>query len=531
MQASNFSIGTRIGAGFLVMVALVVGLGVLALHQLSRVASTTELLATVNMPSVQLTGQMRALLNDIRRSEARHLLSSERKEMRALEAQMTKTRAALSSLDRVAGRAFDSVAGKETLARYIQFRQAWYEAGQKMAPASRAGKQDEATEIYNGESAEAFQRALAEVVQLSENSAEASTQSWETAVQLHHRVRLGLILACLVAALMATALAILIARSIARPINQAIEAAAEIADGDMTVPLVAVGRDETARLLRSLETMRGRLGDVVSTVRASSELFVAASADINQGNLRLAEHTASQAEAVTFTTASMSGLDTAVRSNASSAKQGNHLALSASDVAERGRDAVSKVTQVMGEITGSSRRIAEITSLIDGIAFQTNLLALNAAVEAARAGESGRGFSVVAAEVRQLAGRCASAASDIRAIVAASAEHVNSGTQLAAAAGTTMQEIVDSVRSVSLLMKTITSASQNQLNDVAQVGRAVVDIDRAIQENAKFAGQLTQSASTLEQQAADLVRTVAVFKLEGDDSELCQSEPALEASA
>jgi len=532
MRTSDFPIGTRIAAGFTFMVLLTVGLGLLALHQLSRVAATSELLATDKMPSIQLTGRLRDHLNDIRRYEARHLLSSERKEMRALEAKMADARKLLNGLDAEVASVFSSEAERQTIGRYLKFRQAWYDAGQKMAPASRAGKQDEATEIYNGESATAFDGTLAEVVHLSEHSAKEAEGAWNAAVQLHHRVRLGMILACILAAAIAAFIAIWLARSISRPINVAVEAAADIADGDMTMPLVAMGQDESARLLRALETMRGRLGEVVSTVRASSNLVVSTSADIAHGNHSLAEHTSSQAQAVRNTTASMSGLDAAVRSNASSAMQGNELARSASKVAERGRDAVGKVTEVMGEISGSSRRIADITSLIDGIAFQTNLLALNAAVEAARAGEHGRGFGVVAAEVRQLAGRCAVAANDIRSIVKLSVENVGAGAKLAKAAGATLQEVVDSVNSVSALMSTITEASQSQLADVAKVGLAVVDIDRATRQNAKLVGQLTQSADALEQQAADLVRTVAVFRLEGDELPAQHvDEAALEAMA
>jgi methyl-accepting chemotaxis protein len=513
MRASDFHISTRIGGGFLVLVLFTLVVGVVSLYELSRVAATTEAIATGRLPSVQLTGEMRDHLNLIRRSEGRHLLSSERKEMKALEARMAESRKKLAELDEAAKSLFPSAAAQQALQDYAKHRQAWYAANEKMTPASRAGKQDEATEIYNGEGNMAFDAAMAQVIQLSDMAASEAATAWEGARRVYQQARLLVVVAIGAAVVLAALMALVIARSIATPISKAVKAAEDIAAGDMTVALHPVGKDETAHLLRALETMRRRLGDVVHAVRQSSDLFATASAEIARGNHDLSMRTEKQASALQQTAASMDELGSAVRQNSDSAQQGNQLAVTASTVADRGRDAVAKVVSTMHDISASSRKIADITTIIDSIAFQTNILALNAAVEAARAGEAGRGFAVVASEVRSLAGRCAQAAREIKSLIHASVEQVGAGTGLVEQAGATMLEVVSSINNVAALMGEIAGASREQLSGVTQVGTAVNSMDQATQQNAALVEQLASAANSLESQAADLVQRVAVFKL------------------
>ena len=514
MQITNFKIGTRIGAGFATLVVITLLLGLLSMTQLSNVAGTTESIATSNLPTVQLMGELRDLLNNIRRNESRHLLSSSRKEMKALEAQMAAGRKKLTEMDAVIAKRLTTDAEKQALAAFRQHRQQWITASEQMAPLSRAGKQDEATNIYNGDSNTAFDSAMVEVIKLSDMSSRESAEAWEMAKVTYGRAQLAVAVSVALAVLMAIAMALLISRSIARPIQSAVAAAREIAGGDMTVVLHVQGSDETAQLLESLEAMRARLSQVVSAVRDGSDLLAVASAEIADGNLDLSERTERQSGALQQTAASMQHLGDKVRENTDSAHRGDKLAQTASAVAERSSQAFHQVVATMRDIDESSRKIADITSIIDGIAFQTNILALNAAVEAARAGNQGRGFAVVAAEVRTLAGRSARAAQEIKALINTSVERVRMGSDLVDHAGVTLRELEESIRHVSAIMGEITAASRDQLAGVSEMGESVSQLDATTQQNAKLVQSIAAAAGLLKEQAAGLVRTAAVFKVD-----------------
>lgn len=259
--------------------------------------------------------------------------------------------------------------------------------------------------------------------------------------------------------------------------------------------------------------MQSSLVKVVSSVRQGSESVATASAEIAHGNHDLSSRTESQASALEQTAASMEELGAAVKQNAESARTANQLAQSASTVAIQGGEVVGRVVETMKGINESSRKIFDIISVIDGIAFQTNILALNAAVEAARAGEQGRGFAVVASEVRSLAGRSAEAAKEIKSLIGASVERVEQGSALVDQAGKTMTEVVASIRRVTDIMGEISAASNEQAMGVAQVGEAVTHMDQATQQNAALVEEMAAAASSLKSQAEDLVQTVAVFEL------------------
>jgi methyl-accepting chemotaxis protein len=251
----------------------------------------------------------------------------------------------------------------------------------------------------------------------------------------------------------------------------------------------------------------------VSNVRIGSEGVATASAEIAQGNNDLSARTEQQASSLEETAASMEELSATVKQNADSARQANQLAAQASTVAVQGGDVVGQVVETMKGINDSSRKISDIISVIDGIAFQTNILALNAAVEAARAGEQGRGFAVVASEVRSLAGRSAEAAKEIKNLINASVERVEQGTVLVDKAGVTMAEVVSAIRRVTDLMGEISAASNEQSAGVSQVGEAVISMDQVTQQNAALVEEMAAAASSLKSQANDLVQIVAVFDL------------------
>ncbi len=315
-------------------------------------------------------------------------------------------------------------------------------------------------------------------------------------------------------------------RNLVRPIRQGADAARRMAAGDLTVELPARGKDEVGQLLQALSDMQKSLSGIVQGVRSNAESVATASAQIAQGNQDLSQRTDEQASTLQATSASMNALGGTVRQNADNARQANQLALGASTVAIKGGDVVGRVVDTMKGINDSSKRIADIISVIDGIAFQTNILALNAAVEAARAGEQGRGFAVVASEVRSLAQRSAEAAKEIKQLINASVERVDQGTALVDEAGATMTEVVASIRRVTDIMGEIDAASTEQNAGVAQIGSAVTQMDQATQQNAALVEESAAAAESLKVQAQQLVQTVAVFTLATG-----QGSPAFAATA
>ncbi|WP_110400406.1 methyl-accepting chemotaxis protein [Sphaerotilus hippei] len=288
-----------------------------------------------------------------------------------------------------------------------------------------------------------------------------------------------------------------------------------VAEGDLSSrPALQAGDSSSA--MAAVARMQEALTRMVSGVRQSADGVATASAQIAQGNQDLSGRTEQQASALEQTSATMEQLNATVRQNADSARQANQLALSASGVAERGGEVVGRVVDTMKGINDSSRRIADIISVIDGIAFQTNILALNAAVEAARAGEQGRGFAVVAGEVRNLAQRSAEAAREIKSLITASVERVEQGSELVGQAGETMTEVVRAIQRVTDIVGEISSASQEQSSGVAQVGEAITQMDQATQQNAALVEESAAAAESLRVQARQMVQAVSVFHLEAD---------------
>lgn len=298
-----------------------------------------------------------------------------------------------------------------------------------------------------------------------------------------------------------------------RRVAEARVVADHIRDGDLTIVVADQSRDEISPLLKSLSEMQSSLVRVVSSVRQSSERVATSSTEIAQGNQDLSGRTESQTRALEQTSSSMEELGATVKQNADNAVQASQLAMSASSVAVQGGEVVSQVVDTMKGISEASRKIADIISVIDSIAFQTNILALNAAVEAARAGEQGRGFAVVASEVRTLAQRSAQAAKEIKDLIGVSVERVEQGTLQVDKAGETMSEVVGSIRRVADIMGEISIASREQANGVAQVAGVVSQMDQVTQQNAALVEEIAATASALDTQAQELVQTVAVFRL------------------
>ncbi|OGB48781.1 MAG: chemotaxis protein [Burkholderiales bacterium RIFCSPLOWO2_12_FULL_65_40] len=305
----------------------------------------------------------------------------------------------------------------------------------------------------------------------------------------------------------------LLVRSITRPLDEAVATIDAIAAGDLTREIHTTRKDEFGHMLGSLSGMAARLRGLVGEVRTGVEAVSLASSEIAMGNQDLSARTEQTASNLQQTAASMEQLTATVTQSADTARQANQLAANAAQAATRGGQVVGQVVASMQEITHSSRKIADIIGVIDGIAFQTNILALNAAVEAARAGEQGRGFAVVASEVRSLAGRSAEAAKEIKQLIGASVENVETGSQQVAEAGQSMNEIVASVQRVSDLIGEITASSAEQRDGIAQVNQAVTQLDQMTQQNAALVEESTAAATSLRDQVHHLTDVMAVFNV------------------
>ncbi|WP_206998654.1 methyl-accepting chemotaxis protein [Trinickia mobilis] len=302
--------------------------------------------------------------------------------------------------------------------------------------------------------------------------------------------------------------------AIGRPLAAALDHFIAIASGDLRRRIESASRDEMGQLLEGVAKMQKSLIETIRTVRSGSESITTATREIAAGNLDLSSRTEEQASALQETATSMDQLTSTVKQNADNARQASTLAVNASEIANKGNAVVNRVVGTMGEINDSSGKIADIISIIEGIAFQTNILALNAAVEAARAGEDGRGFAVVAGEVRSLAQRSSAAAKEIKELIDRSVERVQSGTALVDEAGRTMSEIIGAVRRVTDIMGEIAAASEEQSRGITQVARAVAQMDEVTQQNAALVEQAAAAAQSLEDQASRLNQAVSLFSIE-----------------
>jgi methyl-accepting chemotaxis protein len=364
-----------------------------------------------------------------------------------------------------------------------------------------------------------FQALLKEFNQLVKFETRLAQGSYESANSTFDKVVLALLAILVIALSVSVAVALFTSRMIVRPLRQAIAAAARIAGGDLSLVIRVEGRDETGELLGALKNMSESLVKIVGQVRSGTEAIGSGTKQIASGNADLSQRTEEQASSLEETASSMEELTSTVKQNAENARQANQLAVSASEVAVKGGAVVSEVVGTMSSINESSKKIVDIISVIDGIAFQTNILALNAAVEAARAGEQGRGFAVVASEVRNLAQRSAAAAKEIKQLIGDSVDKVGAGTKLVDQAGKTMDEIVASVKRVTDIMSEITAASQEQSSGIEQVNQAITQMDEVTQQNAALVEEAAAAAESLEEQAQRLAQAVSVFRLDAEGAQ------------
>ena len=512
MHLSSLKVGTRLGCGFglvLLIMALVAGVGVWRLQDISAV---TRSMTTQDSERLRATMQWReAVMQNWIRTRAM-LQNADTRLLQDWKAEVDATSARISEAQKKVEGLLRTERGKALFAEVGQRREA-YRGPRAQLMARKAAQEDVSDAVARDLQplAEAYNKAL-------EDFENYQYQVYgNVRDEALHNARAGqvLLLAGLTLALLLGAVAaLLLTRSITRPLAQAMQHAQAIAQGQLTHTIHAQGKDETAALLRTLDTMQGTLARIVADVRQSADSVASASVQIAQGNIDLSVRTENQATALGETTEAMAQLGNTVHHNTDTAQEANRLAQNASRIAREGGEVVGQVVHTIRDINHSSQKIADIISVIDGIAFQTNILALNAAVEAARAGEQGRGFAVVATEVRNLAQRSAEAAKQITTLIQASVERVSAGTALVDQAGHTMEQVVDAIQRVTDLMGQISAASGEQNQSVQQIGNVIGNMDASTQQNAALVEEMATAAERLKEQARELVTSVQVFRLD-----------------
>jgi methyl-accepting chemotaxis protein len=516
MTLANTRIGTRLALGFASMIVLLLGVVGASILSQVKVGEITDRITDVEGRKLELVN---AFL-DANQANAKWLLemfvtedAAQMAKIQQAMAEVTKANApVLAELEKLADNPADKAAFKAAMdarASYQATRGKIVDllVKAKDRPAAQKLWIDDASpkfEAYAG-ALRSFRSAQGTVVKAGNAEIDVASARSRTVVLLFAGA----------AVLFAVGFAVWIARSITRPLGEAVRVAEGVAAGDLTARIEATSNDETGQLLSALGGMKARLREVIEQIRFTTEAVGTASKEIAQGNTDLSQRTEEQASSLEETASSMEELTATVKQNADNARQANQLAASASEVATKGGAVVGEVVTTMGAISASSKKIADIISVIDGIAFQTNILALNAAVEAARAGEQGRGFAVVASEVRSLAHRSAAAAKEIKELITDSVAKVDSGSALVEDAGRTMAEVVSSVKRVTDIMAEITAASLEQSSGIEQVNQAIVQMDQVTQQNAALVEESAAAAESMEDQARQLASAVAVFKVAG----------------
>jgi methyl-accepting chemotaxis protein len=510
----NWKIGSRLAIGFALVLALVAAIAGIGVLRLQGVGDATQDMAHRSLAKERLAANwlLATSTNSVRTFS---LLKSNDPEVQDyLQKNITRTSAIITEAQKQLEEML--VTPEElALAADIKTKRGEYVGLRNQILKLKAdGKQDEATQLTNSKllaMLDSYDGSIRAMLNHQQGQIDKSANAIDS---LYRSGRINLVALAVIALALGAVLAWWLTRSITRPLNAAVRVAQTVAGGDLTSQVEVRSGDETGLLMQALKEMNDSLARVVGEVRQGTDTIATASSEIASGNHDLSARTEQQASSLQQTAASMEQLTSTVKQNADNARQANQLAVSASEVAVRGGGVVSQVVGTMGSINESSRRIVEIISVIDGIAFQTNILALNAAVEAARAGEQGRGFAVVASEVRSLAQRSAAAAKEIKTLIGDSVDKVEVGTRQVAEAGRTMDEIVASVRRVMDVMGEITAASQEQTSGIEQINHAITQMDQVTQQNAALVEEASAAAQSLQEQAGSLSQAVGVFRLD-----------------
>ncbi|MEO7496689.1 MAG: methyl-accepting chemotaxis protein [Massilia sp.] len=519
----KFNIGTRLTLGFGAVLALLVALSAIGLWRMHSASAMLNQLIDEKVRNERLINSWQNVVEVNAARTTAAWLAANPAEQQAVEAVMKKSSASATEVQNTLGKVLQQPEAKALLAKVMETRVVYTAARAQVFKEKDAGHLDIATEIFSKDMVGKRERYLDALDKLAVHERKQLDDSGAAINAEYESGRTMLVVLGLLAICLGVLFAYRITRSITVPLQDAVRVARRVATGDLTSDITAEGEDETAQLMSALKDMNNSLVGLVGNVRDGTDMIGTASREIASGNLDLSSRTEAQASSLEETAAAMEELTSAVNFNADHAIEANQLAIDASSVAAKGGAVVADVVATMGSINDSSRKIVDIISVIDGIAFQTNILALNAAVEAARAGEQGRGFAVVAAEVRNLAQRSAGAAKEIKTLIGDSVAKVDTGSRLVEEAGKTMQEVVRSIERVTLIMGDITSASAEQRDGIGQVNLAITQMDDVTQQNTALVEQAAAAAASMQEQAARLSDVVGVFKL---DNAVARPQPA-----
>ena len=503
----NLNIGSRLGVGFAVVLLLLAALTITALVRMQTASDLTYRLINTSIKNQRMVAEWSKIieLNSVRGVASFEITDPLVRAKIEEDLKVDAERSSKLQDDIVASLLNPAVIEQFKVVRKVRtdYVTTRARAFQMKADGDVAG----AKIVFEKEVAPITTAYLAEVKRFAGMQIKAADGVGASIIEAYSSTRVFLITMGVLAVLVGIGFAWWITRSITGPIRDAVKVAETVAAGDLSSTITAQGRDETAQLMHALKTMNDSLVGIVGQVRSGTDTIATASAEIAAGNQDLSSRTEQQASSLEETASSMEELTSTVKQNADNARQANKLA---------GGAVVAEVVSTMGEINTSSKKIVDIISVIDGIAFQTNILALNAAVEAARAGEQGRGFAVVATEVRNLAQRSAAAAKEIKGLIDDSVQKVEAGTNLVDKAGQTMEEIVQSIGFVTSIMSEISNASEEQSAGIEQVNQAISEMDQVTQQNAALVEEASAAAEAMQEQASELAQVVSVFRLDAN---------------
>jgi len=522
---NNLKIGTRLGFGFSLILLMLTAMTIIGILRLSSASSMTDEMINVKIRDERLIAEWGKIIEVNAARTTGAWMVADPADQKKLEGMMAESSGRATQIQDQIGGAIDDEELKPLFKKVLETRKAYTDFRKAVFAAKNAGDLEKGKSLYEGDMTQSRILYLDALKKFSDKQAALLDRAALEIQQQYASGRTLLTILGLAAIAMGVIAAWWITRTITTPINEAVKVAETVSSGDLTSDIQVNSADETGQLMNALKTMNANLVNIVGQVRNGTDLMATASTEIAAGNQDLSSRTEQQASSLQETASSMEELTSTVRFNAENAREANKLAATASEIASRGGAVVGEVVSTMGSINDSSRKIVDIISVIDSIAFQTNILALNAAVEAARAGEQGRGFAVVASEVRNLAQRSAAAAKDIKGLIDDSVQKVALGSDLVDKAGQTMSEIVTSISRVTQIMSQISHASEEQSLGIAQVNDAITQMDQVTQQNAALVEEAAAAAESMQEQSAKLAEVVGVFKL--DASQMAMHARAL----
>ena len=520
---TNLRIGSRLALGFAIVLGLSIVITVIGIFNLNAVADAAEQMLDEPIKKERLASDWSRNINVAvtRTSAIAKSTDMTLVPFFAQHAEMT-TKSTAEVVKKLEPE-LKTEKEKQAYAKAMEVRKTYLSSRDTVIKLKAEGKLEEASTLLEKTylpAAESYQASVSEFVSMQRAQLDELAGDIK---KLREDSRNRIALLALMCVAFGVVIAVWLTRSITRPIQEAVISARRVADGDLTGQIDVKSKDEVGQLQQALKDMTGNLLRIVGEIRKVTESITTSSSEIASGNQDLSSRTEQQASSLEETASSMEELTSTVKQNADNARQANQLAITAADVAVKGGEVVAQVVDTMSAIDASSKKIVDIISVIDGIAFQTNILALNAAVEAARAGEQGRGFAVVATEVRSLAQRSSAAAKEIKNLIGDSVYKVDSGTALAAQAGKTMEDVVASIRRVTDIVAEITAASSEQSAGIEQVNQAIAQMDQVTQQNAALVEEAAAASESMHDQSQQLSRAVSEFKL--------SSEPVLATAA